>query len=425
MKRAVLVQDPLYGRIELPGFLEPFLLSPEFARLSGVRLLNFQSLELAALSEARRRSHTLGVLHLGSRLTLLDFGPDDIKALLLTAVLHDVGTPPFGHTVEYEYILRTGMNHERIVSRLLDGDHNQLGLDHQIYDGRSPRLAALLEDTGLQATIRSILDKSHPLSACLFGDIDLDNIDNVYRMNWYLGERCEPKNAERLAALIDLDRKGQKFLDEVHRPLVQDWLSLRARAYDRLLNSPGHRRNQAVFSRIVFEAMEKKSNSPAIIDEDDWFATDEKLIQILRQTDRLKLYFADLDRTDPLPEISIEFESEEPISRATLTGHRNVLVDELGLLTDRPVYVTLLAIGETLARRVEFIDRRTGKTWSEGSPRLTYRLHVHIGGSSTGGDMASARQAVSLKAREYAYRHGWIGEARAEPTPPERNFLEL
>jgi hypothetical protein len=141
--------------------------------------------------------------------------------------------------------------------------------------------------------------------------------------------------------------------------------------------------------------------------------------------DRLKPYFADLHRTEPLAEISIEFRGDEPLSRAMLVKHRDALSCELGILTSRPVYVTLLAVGETLERRVEFMDRRTGRPWSVGSPRLTYRLHVHIGGGSKGEGMARALQTVSRKAKEYAHRYGWIGEAGAAPAPPERDLLEL
>ena len=424
-RRTLSVLDPLYGRVELPGFLEPFLLSPEFARLGSVRLLNFQSLELAALSEARRRSHTLGVLHLGSRLTLLGFGDDEIKALLLTAVLHDVGTPPFGHTLEYEFARRTGINHEQIVSRILDGSHNPLGLDHQIYGGRSPRLGALVRESGLNETVRLILDGAHPLSTYLFGDLDLDNLDNVYRMNWYLGVRCDPGNAQRLASLINVDQAGRKILDEKHRPLVQDWLSLRARAYHHLLDSKMHRQNQSVFSRIVQEAMLEKPGGRAVIDEDDWFETDERLIAILRDVDIFKPFFADLDRSEPLWELTISFESEQSIPRAKLMKHRDAIAEQLASVIDRPIYVTLLAVGETLERRIQFVDGRTGRAWAAGDPRLTYRLHINIGGSAKGDGMANAGRVVSMKVKDYAYEQGWIAEPGTQPATAERDLLEL
>jgi len=422
---ALSIFDPLYGQVRLPRFLEPFLRSPEFDRLSGVRLLNCDSLELSGLSEARRRSHTLGVLHLATRLPLLEFGPDDVKALLYAIVLHDIGTPPFGHTVEYEYIRLLSIDHEEFVTRILNADHHSLGKDHQI-GRREIKLPGLIAETGVEEGIRALLAGHHPLSCVLAADIDIDNIDNVFRMAWYLGMRCDPQDAERLAGAIRVDRHGRKILDEANRPLVEEWARLRAAAYGVLFNSARHRQSQAVLSSIMAVAMNPSRHSnpadgrpeerPPLLGKDDWLTTDEELLLRLREEELLKPLFADYHRPTQLPEITFEFDCRQRMDRPTLTRHRDRISAFLAPLQLR-IYVTLIPYGEALARKVIFHGRGgdPDATWSVGNPERVYRLHVHVGGGS-----AKRRGITDLMAQvvrkidEYADGEEWNIRSRSQ-----------
>ena len=56
--------DTLYGATDLPEWTTRLLLTPEVQRLRGIRLINSSSPSLAALSDARRYTHTLGVIRL-------------------------------------------------------------------------------------------------------------------------------------------------------------------------------------------------------------------------------------------------------------------------------------------------------------------------------------------------------------------------
>jgi HD superfamily phosphohydrolase len=409
----VTIYDPLYGVIALPRYLEPYLLAPEFRRLGGVRLLNYESIELAALSEVRRRSHTLGVLHLGTRLGLLKFGPQDIKALLYSIVLHDIATPPFGHTLEYEFMRKVGKDHEQAASHLLDGRHHPLSIDHQVYGGRAVSIPKLIEQSDCAHAIRSILAGKHPLSTLLFGDLDLDNIDNVFRMCWYLGIRCKPADAVSLASLIEIDVDGSKLLRQLHRPLVETWRDLRVRAYKALFESPRHRRNQAIFSRIILEALEPMDGDTSLIDEDDWFLTDEELVAALRKAQRLRPYFADLDRVGQLPEVMFQFELDTGLNRSDQLVHRDRIMRELAEQAIGRFYVTLIPFGEALERRVAFRDPDSGEEWSVGEPRRVYRVFVHLGGKAAREATASSLNALRGKVEDYAERHGWVKAPRS------------
>ncbi len=364
--------------MELPDFLEPILRAPEFERLGSIRLLNCDSLEIAALSEVRRRSHTIGVLHLGTRIAALEFSSAEVRALLFAIILHDIGTPPFGHTLEYEFIRKYELDHESKVSRILDLTHHPLSADHQIYKGRVAAVASLLAKTGVEDTVRAILLRKHPLSAYLFGDIDLDNIDNVYRMAHYLGNRVNPRTPLLLASSIDVNRLGEKLLSINHRGLIDDWLHWRAVAYRALLDTVGHRRNQAVLSRIVCEALTDRT-----IDEDDWFLTDEGLLDRLKSSRKLRSFFADLGKSHGLRELEFWFTPDRKLSRTELMNYRDELVRGIEAEFKTPwhrttCYVALVSYGEALSRRLVFVDPQTREEWITGEPQATYRLHVYF-----------------------------------------------
>src|SRR6266700_4760404 len=95
------VYDPIYGGFSLPSYVEELVFAPEVRRLSQIRLLNTLTPSLATLGELRRFSHTLGVLHLCDLNGAKGFSPEERKALAASVLLHDIGTPPFGHLMEY------------------------------------------------------------------------------------------------------------------------------------------------------------------------------------------------------------------------------------------------------------------------------------------------------------------------------------
>ena len=92
---ALKVHDCIFGSFELPSYLDSLLTTPEFRRLSEVRLININSPSLSSLSETKRYSHTLGVLRLALANPMLGFSEEERKALFAAII---VGTLPRTHT---------------------------------------------------------------------------------------------------------------------------------------------------------------------------------------------------------------------------------------------------------------------------------------------------------------------------------------
>jgi len=394
--------DPVYGELSLPGFLRPFIESPEFRRLGSIRLLNFESTELAALSEVRRLSHTLGVLHLATRVTTLHFGPDEIKALMYAIVLHDIGTPPFGHSLEYEFARKYGLDHEAIATRVLDLTHHWLAADHQIYRGAAVTLSKAIKLTGVEECIRSILSRRHPLSLFLFSDIDLDNIDNVYRMSKYLGVAMDASVPLTLSSSLDVNSKGQKLLSQKNDVLIQNWLDMRAASYRIILGTPRHRQNQTVFSRIIYEALEQ-----GLIDISDWFSIDERMIKRLDEARSLRSYFRDLYTSEQLRVYGFRIEASQSLKRTELLDHRDRLTEAIEERTGKQVYVSLSPYGEVISRQLAFIDPDGDRPWTIGSTEPTYHLHVYLRPETLRGRTSEIAEAMKSEVDCYAESQRW------------------
>ena len=273
------VFDPLYGQFETPVVIDQLLFSPEVRRLSQIRLLNTLSPSLATLGEIRRYSHTLGVLHLCGKTVLRQYSDRERLAFMAAVLLHDVGTPPFGHLFEYHLREHWRWNHEDVPDLVLAGQHAPENRAHQPFGGRLLEFRGIMEKHGVDVDfVREILKSRHPMSALLFGSMDLDNLDNVMRMAWALGMKVYPRLAVNLARSLDVDAHGQLLLRHEMLPLVAEWARVRQSVYEVLVFDPYTVAAQAVLSQAISLALQED-----VLDQDWWDLYDEELIEILRR----------------------------------------------------------------------------------------------------------------------------------------------
>src|SRR5581483_3272677 len=234
------IRDPIYGDFKLTGRWLSLLFTPEVRRLSQIRLLNTLTPSLATLGELRRYSHTLGVLHLYQLNSHSRFSSEEFDAFAASVILHDIGTPPFGHLFEYHLHEMTGWNHERFTKSILWGFHAPENKAHQIFAGRQIQVLSELRRIGISIEIvQAIITRTHPLSQLLFGSLDLDNLDNVARMAWALGIESDPGLLVDIAKNVTVTPDGVLELSEQQYGLhVRYWLTLRRSIYEILVFDP-------------------------------------------------------------------------------------------------------------------------------------------------------------------------------------------
>lgn len=276
------IHDPLYGRIELPAFLLPVLRSAEVQRLRDVRLMNTASDHLSGLSDIRRFTHTVGATHLVSRWLLAEgagwrLSEDEIRTVLVATVLHDVATPPFGHTVEYLLTVTCNWTHEDYLEYIVRGGYHTESRYHKVYFAERLGLWDALPAAGVDASdvFDLVLGRSK-LGPLIAGTMDADNIDTAYRMGQALGLGRPEVGPELIMQSFELDSDGALHIASKWAPAIREWMSRRRAAYETFMFDAGYLLSQSLLSAACRRALSEEK-----LGYTDWFLTDEMLIRRL------------------------------------------------------------------------------------------------------------------------------------------------
>lgn len=272
----MIVPDPVWGLLHIDEWLKPVIESAEVQRLREVRLLNSSPVGLPALSDVRRYTHTMGVVGLGCR--LLDRLGDALShaersAFLVAAILHDVATPPFGHSFEYLLGALSGWSHEGMLGHLFAGDYRPEGRYAQVFHGRQLSLRSILAELGVEESlVIDYVQGRQRLGSLVAGTIDLDNVDNVFRMAVFLGLRPDIATATKIIDGIMLDADGPLWRTECLDSLAS-WASLRRTVYRVLAFDLSNLQSQAMLTEAMLVALNE-----SIIGDEHWSWTDEGLL---------------------------------------------------------------------------------------------------------------------------------------------------
>jgi hypothetical protein len=376
--------DPLYGSFEVSGYLEELLYLPEVRRLSQIRLLNTLTPSLGVLGELRRYSHTLGVLHLAQQTPMFFFAAEEIRAFCASVILHDVGTPPFGHLLEYHLRDRTenSWSHEKLVGNMLWSAGVPENRAHQIFGGRTSSAASTLRRLGISIElVQAIIERSHPLSALLFGSVDLDNLENVARMAWALGFGEGPATALSIAKMLYVARSGDLLLTKDMCDEVARWAQLRRAVYQIVVFDPPTVAAQAVLSEALGLALDA-----GLIDLNSWDLYDETLIERLRKTDQLRTHLSSF-YLGRLPQLVFCVQvpgSLDELGFANRTDLLNLLSGVMRAHFKRVRCFSYVFVDRgSFSKELHFTDPETGIPWQSGRTSMSVVLYGFVGAHST------------------------------------------
>lgn len=282
------IWDALYGKIEFDTQFYRCMLSPEVQRLREIRLCNINSLCFTGSANTNRFEHSVGTAYLASvnlasnAAYYMDFSKIEKEMFVITALLHDVANGPFGHS--YEYIMeRQGFVPEKGIGDVLQnggkGSYKQNVTFEPIYFGKMKTLSSILNSNQIEI-ITSIMNGEHKLSNLISAMIDLDNIDNVFRMAYHMGIFFTPAAPLILARSMYLLNGRVVFKNEAE-PFLNEWFETRKKIYKFLLLNPQEFAGKYMLTEamdVLFEcAAEKKVEGKGI----NWYSTDYDLMTSL------------------------------------------------------------------------------------------------------------------------------------------------
>jgi uncharacterized protein len=283
-------QDSLYGRIRLDGEICALAGKPIVQRLRHIRLSNIDSIDMPGIANISRFEHVLGVAYLASQVSIRSRLPhfDDL-VLNASALLHDWAITSFGHLVEeaLQYV-GTGFNHADRLREIASGEAREeiLGVGRQILVGREnglPHWARSVtesqsESQELIAAITQHIIGQGRFGGAIAGDIDLDNIDNVFRMAYHMGLPIDREVPIRLAKAM-IDFHGPSGIPIFRRAAERDielWRSTRHGVYEHLMLARQDFAGKAMLLYATIRAFEEGE-----IKKLDWSLTDYDFIHRL------------------------------------------------------------------------------------------------------------------------------------------------
>ena len=245
MQRDRYIIDALYGDIRPPPYVWRILPSPELQRLREVRLCNINSLCLTGGANINRYEHAIGTAHLalecfsGGQWPKLPASPIR-RHIVLAALLHDIGSSAFGHSVQY-VIHPSGFEHESVnhlftaVDKSSSFSYQQASLE-PVFLGMPKYLHTLLDRRSIQS-IAELISGNGEYGHLIAAQMDFDNIDNVFRLAYHLGISRETRCPLELVRSMWVESDAV-VIRRTSISLIEHWHAVRRRLYEFLLLNP-------------------------------------------------------------------------------------------------------------------------------------------------------------------------------------------
>lgn len=270
--------DPLYGPVNLDEFEAELVSTAEFQRLRSVRMCNINSMLISGASEISRFEHSVGVLRLAQVWGRAHgLTGDDFDILRAAALLHDMQTGPFGHSLQYvveDNQLQNNFVHDDILHGYQEQFHQRLlataGYRGSVFS--SPRILSRLWDRVAEA-IRGG-GKFGPL---ISGSLDLDNLDNVFRLAYHVGVATtdDSRTIEPFVESLEIV-DGELSIPRGQIKFVARWHEVRKRLYELLLLDWAEFSAKAMLTLAI-----EKAFDGGLLDQQSWLLTDAQLLDVL------------------------------------------------------------------------------------------------------------------------------------------------
>lgn len=145
------IHDSVHGSVRVWDLYLKLLERPEMQRLHHVHQLGLAHLVFPGANHTRLE-HSLGTFFISGKMAnSLGLEDEEIKEVLAAALLHDLGHPPFSHTMETVIREHTGKDHMELTRSIILGEMKGLPERSAELLGTMEPISDLLESYGLSA----------------------------------------------------------------------------------------------------------------------------------------------------------------------------------------------------------------------------------------------------------------------------------
>ncbi|MEM2865822.1 MAG: HD domain-containing protein [Candidatus Hadarchaeales archaeon] len=273
------IHDPIHGGLKLDGPFLDLLEAPEVQRLRGIRQLGMAHLVFPGGNHSRFE-HSLGVLHLVRKYSgMRGLEKEEVLLLGAAALLHDVGHPPFSHTLEALMLKHVGKDHVQVGCEVVRG---RASLQE---DKKKPlRMEGIpekLERWGIDPDeVASLMRGRHRkryLAELLASEVDLDQMDFLLRDAHFTGVALGMIDVERLLSTLVI-RSNRLMILNKGMEAVEGMLTARSLMYSSVYFHPTVRAAELMLANAV-EWSIGRGKSPMEL----YAKTDGELLEELRR----------------------------------------------------------------------------------------------------------------------------------------------
>jgi len=303
---------------------------PAFQRMKFIKQTGFVYVKFPSARHTRYE-HSLGTAYWAELMyKAIEREPDEnqLKALRLAALLHDIGHGPFSHALDM-LIHRNTMWAPRInnfkvknaeiikTGQKLLKSHEQLTLE---YIASEQSLHQLIDKETLVEVFK-ILSHKHKLSKIISGDLDADRIDYLVRDSYYSGFPFGRDIAHLFKRLIqnnirfkikqDAEREELLVVEEEGVSALETFLIARFHSYMHIYYSPETRAANLAFIKAMEDLLSRLENpAKAIYAIYKYLDDNDLLLGNFQKIPDKKLRYV----------LKEEFSSRKPIFTHFLTG---------------------------------------------------------------------------------------------------------
>lgn len=228
------IHDPVHGSIELGGIVLDLVDTAEVQRLRGIRQLGFANVAFPGANHSRFE-HALGVAYLAGRVAVRLGLEEERNLLQVAAILHDVGHPPYSHTLEHLMVDCLKKDHMEITGEVIRGELDIGGEEEQSMRRlRVPRVNKILKRWGVSAEeVSRLLAGKHRhryLGDFLHSEVDVDQMDYLLRDSHFTGVALGMIDVNRLLSTLVI-HKGRSHIQGKGIEAVEGLLTARDLMY--------------------------------------------------------------------------------------------------------------------------------------------------------------------------------------------------